>query len=268
MKKTFIVIATVIAVSLFGFLFYQLNADGVEPTLSAEEIKLMVTSQYPGEITKLELEKDRNQAVYEIEIVDEEREYELRLDGNSGEVLKLKERENLTSLDQNDEKVQHDNKRRPEKQPKKAKFEQSNDLIGICKAVEIAQQQQIGMLEEIELEIEKDTYYYEAKIRNNDQKSKLKIDAKTGEIIKTKAKSKNHPSKTMEQVRNEENALINFCQAVDIAVQEHPGNVVEIELENDDGKLIYEITIYDDLTKISIDIDALTGDILVIEIGD
>lgn len=277
MKKIVMVIGAVLVLSFVGFGFYQLNATSSSPKLSAEEIKTMVASQYPGEVTKLELKKDQNNAVYELEIVGDGKEYDVTLDGNSGEVLYLTEKDILGKKDNSQtdntqngkqEVTRTEGKPLSDKQQQKRQRDRDGEFIGICKAAEIADQQHAGMLEEVELEYDNGTYYYEAKMRNDHQKVKYKIDAQNGELMKTKTEQKNNKSSTVEQAKKQGKAMISFCQAKEIATEEHPGSVVEIELETEDGKLVYDVTIYDDDSKVSVEIDALTGEIIVIEIDD
>jgi uncharacterized membrane protein YkoI len=55
-------------------------------------------------------------------------------------------------------------------------------------------------------------------------------------------------------------------QVIEIALMEVPGNVTEIELEEDHGQAVYEVEILtDDGTEMEVKVAAGTGDILEIE---
>src|SRR5690606_16524706 len=73
---------------------YSGNVSQADPKLSHEDVKSLISAQYPGTITELELDREGNNPYYEIEIVNEDHgtEYELKVDANTGEILKLKEK--------------------------------------------------------------------------------------------------------------------------------------------------------------------------------
>lgn len=57
--------------------------------------------------------------------------------------------------------------------------------------------------------------------------------------------------------------------AIEIALKEVPGTVEEVELEDEDGKLVFEIEIVStDGTETEVEIDAMSGDVLEIESDD
>jgi uncharacterized membrane protein YkoI len=55
-------------------------------------------------------------------------------------------------------------------------------------------------------------------------------------------------------------------QAIEIALMEVSGEVQEVELEREDGRMVYEISIQaDDDTEMEVEVAADTGDVLEIE---
>ncbi|KGX87687.1 hypothetical protein N784_13760 [Pontibacillus litoralis JSM 072002] len=54
-------------------------------------------------------------------------------------------------------------------------------------------------------------------------------------------------------------------KATSIALAKFGGKVVEVELDNDDGKKHYEIEIITDKEEIDVDVDAYTGAITSVE---
>ncbi|WP_368654006.1 PepSY domain-containing protein [Ornithinibacillus sp. 4-3] len=196
-KKLGIGIGALLFAGILGFWIYTSDASQQAPELTTDKIREMVLSQYPGEITEIELDKELNKVVYEVEVISNGKEYDLTLDGNSGEVLKLKEKTVYTKENQSDD-------------------------------------------------------------RKNDS---------------TKEKSTNDEKNQTEQKQNEnkqnnqqENTVINEEKAIEIAKSEFPGTLVSMELDRDDGRLIYEIEIVNGNEEAEIEIDAYTGEILVLDI--
>src|SRR5699024_7749393 len=115
MKKKIALSVGVLAIaSVLGLGIYHSNASQAEPKLSSEEIDDIVKSQYHETIKEMELEKDFNQVIYEVEITEDGNEYELKLDGNTGEVLKIKEKEMVKK--QTDDTDQHPKKKQAQQQ--------------------------------------------------------------------------------------------------------------------------------------------------------
>src|SRR5690625_7739454 len=91
MKKVGIMLGVMIAAIVLGFGIFQSNASQAEPKLSNEEIKEIVSNEYPGEIIDLTLSEKGNKTVYTVNVDANEAEYELEMDGNTGEVWELRE---------------------------------------------------------------------------------------------------------------------------------------------------------------------------------
>ncbi|MFW6304307.1 MAG: PepSY domain-containing protein [Candidatus Saliniplasma sp.] len=63
-------------------------------------------------------------------------------------------------------------------------------------------------------------------------------------------------------------SLIGHNEAIDIAYQHVNGTLVKMELDEDDGRYIYEIEIVEDETSYEIEIDAYTAEVLELETDD
>lgn len=208
MKKKIVLSVGVLAIaSVLGLGIYHSNASQAEPKLSSEEIDDIVTSQYPGTITEMELEKDFNQVIYEVEITEDGNEYELKLDGNTGEVLKIKEKEMVKK--QTDDTDQHPKKKQAQ--------QQANDQV--------------------------------------DQKNQSQSET-----------NENRPDQ--QDKRNQQKTVIDADEAVQIALKEFSGTVESVELDEDDHRLIYEVEIEAGDEEAEVEIDAYTGEVLVIDIDD
>lgn len=99
-KKVIITVSSIAIATVLGLGIYHSNAAMLDPKLSKEEIVELVTAQYPGTITEIEMEKGFNSVVYEVEVESNGKEYEIKLDGNTGEVLKIKQRERHASTEE------------------------------------------------------------------------------------------------------------------------------------------------------------------------
>ncbi len=60
--------------------------------------------------------------------------------------------------------------------------------------------------------------------------------------------------------------ILSIEEAKQMAMKEFDGKVVEIELDKDDGRLIYEIELKDGKREAELDLDAETGEIIELEI--
>ncbi|MCJ0930396.1 PepSY domain-containing protein [Virgibacillus halodenitrificans] len=211
MKSKIAVVAGALTGAAFlGLGIYHSDASQTEPKISTDDIKTMVADQYPGTITDIELEKNFDKIFYEVEVENENREYDLKLDANTGEVLKIREKdtsdkesvsEKKTEASDGDKEKQestkeqqhaqenkqaHDSKeqKNDDKQPvEKGKNKQSNGLIGMKKAEKIALDAFAGTIVSMELDEDDDRMIYEIEIENGEDEADVDIDAYTGEVL-------------------------------------------------------------------------------------
>lgn len=233
MKKIGLTVGVLAATVVLGFGLYHTDASQVEPELSTDEIKDFVSKQYPGKITEIELDKEFNKKVYEVEVEGEKKEYEIKIDANSGEVLQINE-----------------------KTLKKAekKTETKNNLV---------------------VKEKKDTKKQDKKEKETKQENKTEKQKETRQKNKTEkqkeTKQENKSEKQKKQTSNKnknKKTVIDRDEASRIALNQFSGTIEEIELDEDDGRLIYEIEIEANDKDAEIEIDAYTGEVLVIEIDD
>lgn len=178
-NKLKITTGAVVATVVLGLGISQSNAAQVEPTLSTDEIRNLVADQYPGKVTELELEKDSNKAIYEVEITGKSKKYDLKLDGASGEVVHLSEK---ALSDQTDEKSDDDDEndkesnKATEKPAKKAAFD-------MAKAEKIALKEFDGTVTSTDLDEDDGHLIYEVEVHNGKKEAEIEIDAYTEEVI-------------------------------------------------------------------------------------
>ncbi|MBP2079831.1 PepSY domain-containing protein [Oceanobacillus polygoni] len=169
-KKLGIAIGTVTAAAVIGMGVYHSDAAQANPTLSSEEISDLIQNQYPGTVSELEVDKKGDKAVYEVEIQSDGVEYELKLDGDTGEVLNEKHKETNASKKNESEGTAEQDK-------------SLENLIGDQQAREIALKEFDGTIKEFELDEDDGRFVYELEIINGDKEAEFEIDALTGEIL-------------------------------------------------------------------------------------
>ncbi|GGP14807.1 PepSY domain-containing protein [Oceanobacillus neutriphilus] len=141
-----------------------------------------------------------------------------------------------------------------------------------------------GTVKEIELDKERNKLYYEAEIIVDKQEYDVVMDAESGEVVYEEIDDdyknnddRDNDDRNLEaagqQETNAENSskdnksnLIAQEKAIEIAKQEFDGEVVQIELDFDDGKYVYELELVNGHQEADIDIHGETGDILSLEI--
>ncbi|MEI3607007.1 PepSY domain-containing protein [Pseudogracilibacillus sp. SE30717A] len=186
MKKKIAMLTGGFAVLLvLGFGIYKSDASQADPKLNYDEVTGLILSQYPGTITEIELEKENNRNVYEIEIVNDEMEYDLKVDGNSGEIINLKEKKVAGNLE--DQKGNEENSKKHEEtkveKKKNVSKENKNTVIDASDAITIALNEFTGTVTDVEFDEDDGRYSYEIEIKEDGLKAEVEIDAMTGEII-------------------------------------------------------------------------------------
>ena len=127
---------------------------------------------------------------------------------------------------------------------------------------------------EIEMDYEKGRLVYEVELKTEDEKYEYDIDAKTGEIIKIEIKRIKPTGDTSNGKPNYEGPSGNYIgiiAAKDIALK-HAGlseeqiYKLEVELDTEDGIVIYEVEFKYDGYEYEYEINATTGKILSWEV--
>lgn len=134
--------------------------------------------------------------------------------------------------------------------------------IGLDRAKEIAQGRLSGgKITELELEKEKGRWVYEGEIETNAVEAEFKIDAYTGEVLKWKEEPRDGDDTPAPTAPS--NQMIGVDRAKEIAQGRLPGGrITELELDEDDGRMIYEGEIETNTTEVEFEIDAYTGEVL------
>ena len=141
--------------------------------VSLEKVTTAFEKKYPeAKITSLQLDTDFGRYFYEIEGVDQQKEYQVEVNAETGEFTKEKV-ETLDADEQNGVKMQED----------------ALDLTNIIsreQATTLAEKEaKVGQATDWKLEKELGITYWEVKVKEGQQKIEVKIDAHSGEILTT-----------------------------------------------------------------------------------
>lgn len=160
--------------------------------------------------------------------------------------------------------------------------------------IELVNIQYPGQHSEPELSVENGEPVYQMEVTKDQGVYSLKLNGDTGQVIDLTSveKTANNKEDTEEQEdAAEENpeaddsepaeektesksnnqtiendAMLSHEEAKEIALKEFPGRVTDLELDSDDGVYIYEIEIVNGEEEASIEINAYTGNVVMIEI--
>ena len=141
--------------------------------VSLEKVTTAFEKKYPeAKITSLQLDTDFGRYFYEIEGVDQQKEYQVEVNAEPGEFTKEKV-ETLVADEQNGVKMQ----------------EEALDLTNIIsreQATTLAEKEaKVGQATDWKLEKELGITYWEVKVKEGQQKIEVKIDAHSGKILTT-----------------------------------------------------------------------------------
>lgn len=240
-KKISILLGAIAAVTVLGIGIYHSDASQKVQAMPKSEMSELINAQYPGEITKLELNDD----AYEATIKSDVAEYELQLDAKSGDILKIKETQTLVVKEESkQDQDSAEDKTKQDKQVDQPKNKSNDNPEKPAKEKEATPKTSIESEEKAE--------------KQPTSKPKAKDTQKSEEKSKKKQEKKEKKRKT----------VISQDEAINIALAQFSGEVDDVDLDEEDGRLIYEIEIERGDLEAEIMIDAYTGEIIIMEIDD
>lgn len=131
-------------------------------------------------------------------------------------------------------------------------------LLSMEEAKAIAVKSVGGEVTKIELDHEKSGDVYEIELQSDGVEYDLEIHAKTGKVLYTEKEDMDHD----EHITSSSENFITQEAAVEIAMKQAKGTVTEVELDDEDGRVIYEIEMKDGTYEYDFDIDATSGEVL------
>src|SRR5699024_11467789 len=107
-----------INISIYIFIseFDYSNYAQSETSITENEVKDIVSDQYPGKITYLNLKNINNQSVYEVLVTHENSKYNIKIDRHSGEILDIIRKSVAVKENNNKEAPKKDIKKQTDKQ--------------------------------------------------------------------------------------------------------------------------------------------------------
>jgi uncharacterized membrane protein YkoI len=247
--------------------------------ISEEQAKKIALEKVNGEIVEFEPDHDDGQPEYDVEIRADGKEYDMEIDGYTGEITKLE-------VDDDDD---DDDDRRSEKESSKSSSgskasDKNSDkqLISEEQARKIALEKVNGKIVEFELDYNDGHPEYDVEISADGKEYDLEIDGYTGKITKfevddddddddhrrSEKESSKSSSGSKASDKNSDKQLISEEQARKIALEKVNGKIVEFELDYDDGHPEYEIEIRADGKEYDLEIDGYTGKITKFEVDN
>lgn len=142
-------------------------------------------------------------------------------------------------------------------------------LLTMDEAKEIAVKSVGGTVTGIELDRELTGDIYEVEVKSKGFEYDLDIDAKTGKVLRTEKDDNDDDDfdndDSDDKVIVADGKYITQIAAIQIAMKQVRGIVTKVKLDEEDGRVVYEIEIKDGKYEYDFDIDAISGKVLKFE---
>lgn len=139
-----------------------------------------------------------------------------------------------------------------------------DSVISMEEAMEIAKGKYPGIVTDIELDRDHNRVKYEMDVLTKDAQYDIHVDAKTGEIVKAQKENDDREDRA-----NAKSAKISINEAIKTAEKDVNGKVVSVELDREDGRLVYEAeAVTKDGQEHEVTVDANTGKVVKVEADD
>jgi uncharacterized membrane protein YkoI len=225
--------------------------------ISPEEAIEIALSEVDGVVEDVDLEHKGGQLVYEIEIDDTD----VHVDATDGAVLYVEhDDDDDAHVQQKPDRQERED--RPSADSSSSSTSRTDDPgITLAEAVKIAEDEVNMTAEGVEFEHKSGRMYYEVDFDDID----VYIDAQDGQVLHVDYDDDYDDRKSeRDSGSSSSSPAISFEEAVAIAKGEVDGRVYEVELDHEDGRLIYEI----EIGNYDLEIDATDGSVLNVEWDD
>lgn len=149
-----------------GVLGVEAAGNDTTAKITMEEVEAKAIETVGGIVT--EIDYDRSDDVYEVEVESESVSYELDINATSGEIVKKEVDDKKLSVVKSDEKVTAKN---------------NKNYISAKEAIAIAIKHSPGTVKDVELDDDDNRPHFEIEIKDGKYEYEIKIDAITGEIL-------------------------------------------------------------------------------------
>ncbi|MFA9559278.1 PepSY domain-containing protein [Evansella sp. AB-rgal1] len=232
------------AVLLVGVVFV-LMISSTDAALLEEEVAEIVSDRFSGQVTSIELVQRNGHPYYDVEFLSPNGVYYIQMDGESGLIHIMNK-----LADRDDEYVDG-----PGHEISPIGMEEAERIIKET----VSEDSRVLNLELVEQE---GRLIYRIQLEQPDGIGRFEVDALTGEILLY----------SIDAVEDDDSSAgpITRDRAIEIALGEVNGEVDDVDLEEQNGRLVYEIEIENKETdrEATLIIDAYTGEILSVEWDD
>ncbi|UQZ34905.1 peptidase M4 [Paenibacillus sp. PK3_47] len=146
---------------------------------------------------------------------------------------------------------------------------QSKTLIGVEKAEALALKSAEGRVESIDFKERITGDYYKVEIRQANKEIDVRVDAYTGKILSVRTETDDDDDDYREYAAADSaqgSKMITAAKAAAAATASVQGKVTEIDLDEDDGRFIYEVEVRNGRTKTEVGVDAYTAKVLYTDV--
>lgn len=228
MNRKWTIFSVLMIIGVIGIIGIASAMKG-DVTVTEAEARNLVEAHYTGTIKEMVLTKTDGRAVYQVELEETKGLYTLEVDAETGNIQNLM-------------------------QVKKADLESEKEpALTKAEAKKLAEETYSGNVQSMSLKGKT----YSLTLLTKTEEIKVEINADSGEIT-SEDKSSIEKNKLPVKLTEE--------QAKKIALAEVKGKIEDIDLEEEDGSVFYEVEIESGQQEATIQIDAFTGKILSVAI--
>ncbi|MBM7094285.1 PepSY domain-containing protein [Bacillus sp. H-16] len=237
MKKNVIAALTVILILIAGTVIYtNMKASA---NLSEDAIGDMLEERYDGEVKEIRSGNEQGEDIYQVELAAREGTYYIVVLAETGEILEME------LLEHNED---GEGKDRQTLTVEEISERVLDSVDGDATILEVEQREEEGRA------------IYHVTVDQEGGTGTFELDAVSGEVLLY----------TQEEDEPEQQEPISEDEAIEIALREFQGEVDDVDLEQKDGRLVYDIEIENDDTDVEADIiiDAYTGEVISVTFDD
>jgi uncharacterized membrane protein YkoI len=222
-KKTAVIFGIIIVILLLVFGTREWVNGNQGSTLEKEKMNRIISAKYPGEILSTELTNREDNRQYKTVLKSEQGVYVIWSDAVSGEIL---------DMNRTDDEVSQG------KSITKDEAEKIAAEHGDVKSLEFNEENKV----------------YLVRVQNEGKTYRLEINGTTGDLkSKNEVESGDEPAQPNTKITEEE--------AKQIALKEVKGSITDIELDDEDGVIVYEVEIETKTKEAQVIINSFSGEV-------